>query len=569
MVMNSQQNGVTGTEKILLAVLPYWDPLIPPMGISCIKSFLQQHHYVVRTVDANIETEFKELYDRYFKTLAGFIPPLRRSNFYNIGKDVLRNHMMACFNKDKGHGYDELVKIIVARTFYIDITTPQARKLERVVAEFYTRLEGYFRALLEDEKPTVLGLSVFRGNVPASLFAFQRTRQWFPHIKTVMGGGIFADQLAPGSPDLEFLLKQAPYIDKVIIGEGEHLFLEFLRGELSSKRVHGLEDIGGKVLDVSTAAPPDFSDLQLQYYPHLGAYTSRSCPFQCGFCSETVRWGRYRKKSAARVVAELTELHRRYNFQLFMMSDSLLNPIITELAQALSESQHSFYWDGYLRVDPQAGDPDTALTWRRGGFYRARLGVESGSQRVLDLMDKRITPQQIKEAIASIASVGIKTTAYWLVGFPGETEEDFQQTLDLVTELKDDIYEVDFNAFWYFVNGQVDSDKWREQGYILYPPGAREMLILETRDLHCLPSREERFSRMNRFAQHLHRLGIHNPYSLNDIHRADERWKKLHKNAVPSIIEFKENGGYIDEAKGAKRLISAKNTIRLEDDWGF
>jgi radical SAM superfamily enzyme YgiQ (UPF0313 family) len=121
------------------------------------------------------------------------------------------------------------------------------------------------------------------------------------------------------------------------------------------------------------------------------------------------------------------------------MSDSLLDPIVTDLANELVNSDTAMYWDGYIRADQAASDEDKVFLWRRGGLYRARLGIESGSPHVLELMNKKITPVQIRTALTNLARVGIKTSTYWVIGFPGETEEDFQQTLDILEELKEEI----------------------------------------------------------------------------------------------------------------------------------
>jgi hypothetical protein len=563
-------------EKILLLLLPFWTPLIPPMGLACLKSYLQQYGYNVRTRDANILERFREIFDRYLKLLGSYIPTGQKGNFENIAGEVFARHMMACLNYTAQTQYTELVGQLVCKTFFYQLQAPQVHRLSRIAAGFYEELEIYLIDLLEQEKPTVLGISVYTATVPASLFAFKLVKEKFPHIKTVMGGGIFCGDLDPGSPNYRFFLEKTPFIDAIIIGEGEQLFLKYLRQELPGhRRVFTLEDVDSHLLDLDNASIPDFSDFDLRYYPNLAAYTSRSCPFQCSFCAEVVMWGKYRKKKTTKVVEELKTLSEKYRGQLFLMSDSVLNPIITPLAEALIKSDVSVYWDGYLRADQAVGDIDNTLLWRRGGFYRARLGVESGSERILTAMGKKITPQQIKTAVSSLACAGIKTTTYWVIGYPGETEEDFQQTLFLIEELKDDIYEADCNPFAYFLSGQVNSDAWTTQrkSSLLYPGSARDMLIIQTWVLDVLPHREEIFRRLNRFVKHCRDIGVPNPYSLQDINEADERWKKLHKNSVPSLMEFranKENGQpFINECRHIKKIVSAEKITAYEGEWGF
>lgn len=557
-------------KKILLVLLPFWDPQVPPLGISCLKSFLNNHGYPINTADANTREEFRELLRNYFETVKSLLPEDRTRHIYNIGHDLLKNHLMAHLNHTDKAQYIKLLGLLIYNTYFYQLDNVQLNNLIDLAKQFFQRLELYLIDLLEQEKPEILGISVYGGTLAASLFAFKLAKQKYPNIKTVMGGGIFSGELAMDSPNFDLFLKRSQYIDKIFVGEGELLFLEYLNNRLpDTKKVFNLSDINHSLLDLDTLETPDFTGLDMEYYVQLAAYTSRSCPFQCSFCVETTYWGKYRKKSPHRIVEELTFLYHKYGSQLFLMCDSLLNPVVGGISDEFIQSGISLYWGGYLRAGQEVSNIDNTLKWRQGGFYRARLGVESGSQRILDLMGKKITISQIKSSISALAHAGIKTTTYWVIGYPGETEEDFQMTLDLIEELKDDIYEADCNPFWYFLKGQVNSEDWQVNHKIkrLYPENAKEMLITETWIIDGEPSREKTYQRVNRFIQHCSILGIPNPYSLRDIHKADERWKELQPNAVPSLIEFTPGGEYIDENKRVKKINLAQNILDDDDDW--
>lgn len=556
-------------KKILLMLAPYHPPLVPPLGLSCLKGFMESHGYVVTIVDANSSEELRKYNFRYFDALKEHIPGEKQGNFYNIGNEVLRNHMMACISYKNEKEYENLVKTIIAKTFFCDIGNEPIRELNRILKKYFADLKKYFLHLLAKEKPNVVGLSVFKVTLPSSIFLFKLTKETNPGILTVMGGGTFSDQLALGSPDLEYFAGNTPYIDKILIGEGEILFLKLLNGELpGNRKIYSLQDIQPHYIDVSSVKIPDYSGLDVGYYPYLSYFTSRSCPFQCAFCGETVIWGKYRKKSKEQIVNEMRELYEKYNRPMFLMCDSLLNPTADIISEGLMENNLPLYWDGYLRVDKPVCDSNNTMKWRKGGYYRARLGVESGSQRILDLMNKNITTNQIKTAVSSLALAGIKTTTYWIIGFPGETEEDFQKTLNLIEEIKDDIYEAEANLFWYFPNALVESDAWSKHAALLYPESSREMLMLQTQYLKLEPSQEESHRRLNRFVRHCSRLGIPNPYSLADIYKADERWKQLHQNAAPSLVEFynKNLEDPIRFPHTVSTIIEIFPPVRLPDD---
>lgn len=558
-------------EKILLLMLPFWTPLVPPQGICHLKNFLQHHGYIIKTKDANIENDFTELYNYYFGVLRKYIPENKQGNFFNIGHDVMRNHLIAHIHQGNKADYIELVKLLIYNTFYIHFDNRQVDELNCIWDQFYNRLEKYILSLLEEEKPGVLGISVLRDTIGPSLFAFRVAKEKYPSIMTVMGGSLFSDHLRIDNPNFDYFLERTPYIDKIIIGEGQNLFLKLLNGELpESRKIFTLKDIDGETLGFSFLNFPDMTDFNVtEYYPYLSASASASCPHQCSFCNVAAFYGKYREKDPRQTVEEMTRLYKTYKNQLFFMNDALLNGIASPLAEEFLKADVALYWDGYLRVDDAVSTIENTILWRRGGMYRVRLGVESGSQHVLDLIDKKISPNQTKEALASLANAGIKTTAYWVIGHPGETEEDFCQTLQLLEETKNNIYQAECNPFIFGFSGQSNSHEWATKRKLLYPTEAKKTLILQTWIVDSPPSREETYKRVNRFVIRCKELGIPNPYSLNDIYQADIRWKNLHKNAVPCLVDFKSRGAYIDECRSIKQVSLLHAKLQDTGDFEF
>lgn len=557
----------TNINKVLLGFLPYWDPLIPPQGIAQLKTYLEKFGYSVKTIDANTERRFKNHYDNYFNILIDNILEYNRGNFYNIGHDVLRAHMMAHINYTNEEEYINLVKIMLYKNYYVNITSETVKALNRELTAFYTDLEDYIVNLIELEKPQAFGLSLYKGTLPASLFAFRVVKRRYPHIKNVMGGGIFAEHYE-GTPNYDYLIKEIDgYVDKVLIGQGELLWLKYLEGELpETKKVCDKRDIDNQQLEFQTIDTPDLSDFNINAYPYIAATSSGSCPYQCSFCNVTRYFGKYEEKNLKIAAEDMIKMKNNYNKQIFFMIDSLLNLTIDNLAEEIVKSEVDLYYDGYLRVGPEVEKLENVLAWRRGGFYRARIGAESGSDNVLSLMDKKITVEQTKKTIRNLAYAGIKTTVYIVIGHPGETEDDFQMTLNLLEELKDDIWQAECNPFEYYYTGQTSSEQWAKSRALLYPAEARKMLLIDYWYLNEYPSREETFERVFRFNEHCRKLGIPNPYSLNEVYEADRRWSKLHPNSVPSLVELMSKDGVSENEKEIKRKLFIAN--KKNKDYG-
>lgn len=528
--------------KILLSLMPFWSPLAPPLGISLLKSYLGRHGFDANIYDFNTEDELWQFLDQYLNIIGQSVPADKQSNFHMVGHDVLSNHLMAYLHKNSDHQYIELVKFLMKKNYYVDIDNNVAEELCAVIHNFYTALSRSIQIILDKQQPDILGLSVYSTSLGPSLFTFKTAKQLFPEIKTLMGGGVFADLLTQTSPNFPiFLERTRDYLDTVFVGEGEQLLLKFLNGELPpDKRVYSLDDIDRQELELSDVDIPDFSGLSLDAYSQMSTYASRSCPFQCSFCSETVQWGRFRKKHIDQIAGEISQIKSLYGGKLFMFGDSLMNHVVTPLSKRLIKDKTDIYWDGYLRADPNVCVPENTKLWRESGLYRVRLGIESGSQHVLDMMDKRITPKQIQDALQSLAGQGIRTTTYWVVGFPGETEDDFEDTLDLLAELKESIYEADWHPFYFFPRGQVSSNDWTETHGIepVYPDEYVDLLMTQTWSLATNPTREQIYDRLNRFGEACKTLGIPNRYSLQGVYQADKRWQTLHPGCGPSSLEL-------------------------------
>lgn len=558
-------------QRILLLMLPFWIPMIPPMGVSSLKGYLEPHGFDVKTIDANTDNRFRDIYQHYFNALKQYIPESLQGNIINLGNYLLEKHMMAYLNRTNEDQCRELFNIMLEESFLCRFQDQQIDVLNGLIQTYFQRLDEYITHLLQQEQPDLLGLSVFGGNLPAVMKLVKTAKETYPHMKIILGGGVFVEQLAEGSKDMEnFLHAAGEYIDHIIVGEGENLFLEYLKGNLpESEKIYTLTNQHVPEMNLNEKHIPNYTGFDMGYYSYLGASGSRSCPYKCKFCNERTTWGKYRKKDPRQIVEEMMDMSKLNNYQLFFFSDSLLNPIITPLSNEMIDSGASLYWDGFFRADKHACDRENTFMWRRAGFYRARLGLESGSIDVLEKMGKEIDLDTIRQSVYSLASAGIKTTTYWVIGYPGETEQDFQMTLDLVEEMKDNIYEAETNPFTLFPNSRIAMDPELNMGKKIpaYPSWAEPMLICQYYNLAIEPSRKEVIDRMQRFEMHCKTLGIPNPYSLQEIHLADDRWQRLHQNAVPPLVAFKDKKQKVTENLNIEQPTMATQSIPDDDDW--
>jgi radical SAM superfamily enzyme YgiQ (UPF0313 family) len=515
-------------EKILLVKPPFFTPWTPPLGIAILKSYLEQNGYAVTCYDFNTEVKLWTTHHKYFTELQK-AEGSAASDGYSKMWFILNAHFLAYLN---GADRQQIARIleIITPLYGIQYEPRVSEGLIPIVEAFFQRMEEIVDELDMSEY-SVVGTSTYTTSLSASLFFLRRAKEKNPQIKTVMGGGVFADDLATGSDNLVTLLEEYPYVDHVVLGEGEKLFLKLLDGELAHKRMITLADLKGASLEMKDVPAPDFSDLPSENYYHLSIEGARSCPFQCSFCSETIQWGDYRKKPIDMFANQVIELADTYGNNSFFLGDSLMNPYINPFATALIEKKANILYDGYLRADKPVTNRKFVKLWTDSGLYRARLGIESASARTLGTMDKMTTPQVISDVLKRLANAGVRTTTYWIVGFPGETEEDFLETYNFIRTHHQYIYELEAHPYYFYPYGQIGSRLY--QAVSLFPEEVTRFTkfrIWEVVDAD--PVREERYHRLRRISDLAVELGLPNIYTMVERYAAEDRWHLLYPLAA-------------------------------------
>jgi O-antigen biosynthesis protein len=281
----------------------------------------------------------------------------------------------------------------------------------------------------------------------ANTICFEGTLDLLRRIQLRRESGQWHGQIALGGPHTSVGMQSIPgYVDWVVVGEGEHTIVDIVEG-----RAHDRVISGRAVNDLDTLPFPAWEDFIHLPYPWDTTFasespvypmnTSRGCPFSCTFCSVNAVWGRcWRAMSPERVVAEVEFLQRYYGARtVYFREDHFTLDKGRTLAfcELLLKRNISVDWLCESRID---GIDDAALLAlaRRSGCRLFYLGIESGSQRMLDRFNKKITVEQIEHTCALVKQAGISIYASFIVGVPGETEEDARLTQKLIDKIQPD-----------------------------------------------------------------------------------------------------------------------------------
>jgi anaerobic magnesium-protoporphyrin IX monomethyl ester cyclase len=308
--------------------------------------------------------------------------------------------------------------------------------------------------LLKQGPPSILGIYanlMTRSNV-VEILGVAKELGW----QTVVGGP------EPGAYVDEYLAAGA---DVVVIGEGELTLEELVPALHSQAGLHDIAGIAFKTPDGSIARtrPRDqIKDIDAQPWPardlidmsryvsvwreHHGMgsvslITARGCPYHCRWCSHEVFGKTHRRRKPASVADELEWLINRYQPQMAWMADDVFtihHGWLFQYAGELKRRGLKLPFECISRADRL--NLQVVETLAEMGCFRVWIGSESGSQRILDAMERGVTVEEVQTAVALCRSVGIQTGMFLMWGYEGEELSDIEATVEHVKKADPDIF---------------------------------------------------------------------------------------------------------------------------------
>ena len=383
--------------KIALIQCPVWGTYDPPLALAQLSACLKKAYHKVFVFDMNIG-----LYNK------------RTENYKN---------MWAWEQSDFWHNPEYV------RKFFLDKSSEINCYLERT-------LKNDIR---------IVGFSVNSGSRLASMEFAKRLKECNRNIIVVFGGPLFLNK-----DFIKEVLKEE-FVDIVIPGEGEVAFCELINSLDKEKDISGIPGIvfsrnghfvGTKptgLMDLDSLSFLDFSDLPLSNYDdseHIPFMASRGCIKRCVFCSDAPCWPGYRAMSGERIFREIAFHKSKYKNSLghidFM--DLVFNGNMASLERfcdLMIEADLNVYWTANMIIRPEM-NIDVINKMAKAKCEHIIFGIESGSPKVLQLMNKHHRIEDADRIIRQMHEAGICVTCNFMFGFPGEMEEDFQLTLDFI-----------------------------------------------------------------------------------------------------------------------------------------
>jgi len=315
-----------------------------------------------------------------------------------------------------------------------------------------------FRTYLLTYKPRLIGIYV---NLMTKLNVLETIRFVKEHLTetTIILGGPEVRYSAEN-----FLRYGADYI---VIGEGEETMTELVNSLIlvpadmddeapgqadstSRKSIAGIAFLDNdnfvqnperqKIKDLNDLSIPNRKKINLHQYLDawkkfhgknaLSVSTMRGCPYTCKWCSRAVYGLSYRRRNPDKVVEELAQIKKEYDpDSLWFVDDvfTISHKWLTSFRDELLKQNLLIPYECITRADRL--NEEVILMLKETGCFRVWIGAESGSQKVIDLMDRRVDVNQVREMIQLTRKHGIEAGTFIMLGYPGETEEDIEETI--------------------------------------------------------------------------------------------------------------------------------------------
>lgn len=317
----------------------------------------------------------------------------------------------------------------------------------------------HLKGTIREFAPNLIGISCLfttARNVVVEMGS--RCKRTFPDLPVVVGG---SDPTV--NPDAYLCAHAADY---VVRGEGELALLglvEFLAGTRERSQLRGVSYLSGHSVvesplgsrpSVESLPPPARHLLPMDTYFRIGRLhgetgrsrrattlvTSRGCPFDCVFCSIHPLWGyRFRSRSPELVVTEMQCLRDEYGVEHFVFEDDNLNldPSRTlTLFEMIRKRLPDISWSAPNGMSIAPLNERILQLFKQTGCTRLSLAVESGCQDTLDrIIGKPLKLESVRSVVDSCNRIGLRTTAFFVIGLPGESTEAIDESLDFAVSL--------------------------------------------------------------------------------------------------------------------------------------
>ncbi|MHA1130554.1 MAG: B12-binding domain-containing radical SAM protein [Candidatus Helarchaeota archaeon] len=434
---------------IVLVSLPAFTHHTPSRGLASLASYLKDKGYHFTCIDFGPEF-YKKILPK-FKVTSSLLKTLNLSPY-------------PLWGASNWLGFEDIIKPELGH-YLLESLCPVCSKLyQPIFNEFQTQhsftlkiLNSYVEQLIAIDS-RAYAFSLLLGNSIASLYVIKQIREYRPDVKIIVGG-----------PETSLFYRGAFYAHHNLIDytvyhpEGEiplSRIISHLRTELPQQSIPGIllksnnnvyQTPPPPLLDLNHLPIPNFHLVETGFKSSqlnsLDLLISKGCPYHCHFCNEALIWGPFRPKSRRSIVKEIRYYVENYGITQFELADNTFSAS-PSLLPALDKLYHSgikISWSGNCHPDSLTKSSIPKLN--KYGLSHCYFGLESASPKIQNLMGKNLDLDYMSTILKICHQISIKSSLYFIVGFPGETATEFQKSLEFIDQNRSYINKVLVSVF--------------------------------------------------------------------------------------------------------------------------
>ncbi len=270
----------------------------------------------------------------------------------------------------------------------------------------------------------------------------------------------------------------SPFYDYFVIGEGEQKLYSLIndirllkKSELKKKYNNKMVTLS-KPQNIQNIPTPSFDNLPLKNYFNketvLPLFTSRRCYWEkCTFCDIPFGYDKtHRKRDVDQIISDIEILMNKYNTRYFKFIDDSISPkVLLEISNELIKRKINIKWEAYVILEKEFQEIDFSRTLYTSGCRWLYFGFESGNENVNTMMNKRHTLQTIGKILKTTSEVGIKNHLWFIIGFPGETHDSINDSVNFLHNNYHYINSIEVNQFSLTKHSSIMKNKiWNQFG---------------------------------------------------------------------------------------------------------
>ena len=384
--------------KVLLTIMPSFWPKMPPIGIGYLQAFLEKNDTPCDIIDLN-------------------------NIFYNLSAAELKKSWLVSCNTSLENSIFDLIQ-------------------KNHPKEFKNLVEQIL-------KYEIAGFSCFKSNIDSSLKMIKLLKSKNKNIKIAVGGPEIARQFFKTSGKFTKDIKDLA--DFIVVGEGEKPLLAIVQPAQTNKIF-----VFNELENLTSLPFPVYKDLNINSYPRknsVSILSSRGCVRKCRFCSEKLLYKKFRQRPVKNIIEEIKYRKSSYKTEYFVFHDSMINSDLKnleELCDGIIENFGSIKWEGQIAIRKDMSG-QILDKMKRSGCYNLFVGLESGCDKTLKKMNKGFTAADAVGFFKKLNGARLFFGISIIIGYPGETEAEFRESLDFIIKNKPLIPKIEqINPFTYY-----------------------------------------------------------------------------------------------------------------------